>query len=64
MQTYKPSKSSIGIVIKNILDEITPKIKEKTKLKQWKSTDNVIKWFNKIKNKNCYTFIKFDIEEF
>ena len=38
-----PSKSSIGIVSKNILDEIIPKIKEKTKLKQWKSTDNVIK---------------------
>ena len=43
---------------------LIPKIKEETKLKQWKSTDNVIKWFNKIKNKNCYTFIKFDIEEF
>ena len=59
-----PAKSSIRIVSKNILDEIIPKIEEKIKLKQWKSTDNVIKWFNKIKNKNRYTFIKFDIEKF
>ena len=43
---------------------LIPKIKEKTKLKQWKSTNKVIKWFNEIKNKISYTFIKFDIEEF
>ena len=59
-----PAKSSIGIINKNILDEIFPKIKEKTKLQQWKNTNNVITWFNKINNKSSYTFIKFDIEKF
>ena len=59
-----PAKSSIGIISKNILDEIIPKIKEKTKLQQWKNTENFITWFKKITNKSSYTFIKFDIEEF
>ena len=29
-----------------------------------KSTDNVIKWANKINKKNSYMITKFDIEEF
>ena len=64
MQTSKSIQSSIGIISKNIIDVIIPKLKEKTKSKQWKNTNNVIKQFNKINNKNSSTFIKFDIKEF
>ena len=39
-------------------------MRNKLQFNQWKISDNVIDWFKKIKNKNNYVFIKFDIAEF
>ena len=59
-----PSKTSIGKISKNILDNINSKIRRKSSLQQWKNTTEVLRWFGKIKNKSTYTFIKFDVVEF
>ena len=59
-----PCKSSIRKISKCILDRIIPEIKIKTKLQQWKNTIDVLKWFQSIKNKNTFTFIKYDVVEF
>ena len=59
-----PCKSSIGKLSKCILDKIIPEIKIKTKLQQWKNTIDVLNWFQSIKNKDTFTFIKYDVVEF
>lgn len=59
-----PAKSQIGKISKQILEKINYSIKQTTKLNQWKNTNEVIQWFNKIDNKSSYSFICFDIVEF
>ena len=56
-----PSKSQMGKVAKTILDRIISTIKSKTGLTQWKSTGEVITWFNSIENKRNKYFIKYDV---
>ena len=59
-----PTKSEIGKVSKMILDRINSTIAKKHNLHQWKNTAAVIDWFKSIKNKERFSFICFDIEEF
>jgi hypothetical protein len=59
-----PTKSEIGKISKKILERVNSKIREQTKLNQWKNTNEVIEWYNKISNKDNHTFICFDICEF
>ncbi len=33
-------------------------------MNQWKNTKSVLAWFNSIPNKNQYSFIAFDVENF
>ena len=40
------------------------KIKTATQINQWKNSEDVIKWFNGIPNKNICSFTQFDIVEF
>ncbi|KAK2564350.1 hypothetical protein P5673_011775 [Acropora cervicornis] len=49
---------------KNILDRINSTIAKKHNLNQWKNTTAVINWFKSIENKQQFSFICFDIEEF
>ena len=49
---------------KKILDRINSTIAKKHNLHQWKKTAAVIEWFKSIKNKQRFSFICFDIEEF
>ena len=57
-------QSEIGKVSKNILDRINSTTAKKHNLYQWKNTPAVIDWFKSIKNKERFSFICFDIEEF
>ena len=41
-----PSKSEIGIFSKQILDGINKKVIPATQVNQWKSTSNVIQWYD------------------
>ena len=59
-----PAKNHIGKISKNILDRINKDVLTKTKLNQWKCTEDVIHWFNEIENKHKKTFLKFDIVNF
>ena len=40
-----PSKSEIGAISKQILDDINASIITSTKINQWKNTASVLKWF-------------------
>ena len=59
-----PSRSSIGRISKNLLDNINQNLKVKTKLNLIKSSKEAIDWFNGIQNKNSYTFFKMDLEAY
>ena len=45
-------------------ENIVKNVREASDLNQWKNTTSVINWFKNIKNKNKYSFIKFDICDF
>ena len=59
-----PAKSQIGQISKKILQENNSKLREKLNLKQWQSTNQVLKWFAEIKDKKQKTFLQLDIVEF
>ena len=61
-----PAKTDIGRVSKIILQEINEEVRMKTKLMQWRSTQEVLKWFKELKldQKSNYKFLKFDVEAF
>ena len=59
-----PAKSEVGRVSKMILENINNRIQQATKANLWRSTSKVISWFNNIKQKRGYRFLKFDIVDF
>lgn len=59
-----PSKSEIGRISKIIIENINKAIMNKSKLNQWKNTNDVIQWYNKLTDKKQSSFICFDICEF
>ena len=59
-----PAKNELGRISKVILDKINLAIREHFSFNQWKNTQNVIDWFNKIPNKKVHKFVVFDIKEF
>ena len=59
-----PAKSQIGRISKSILDSINIELRASLKLSQWRSTHEVIDWFDSIEHKRDKNFIQFDICEF
>ena len=59
-----PAKNELGRISKSILEKLNKSIRESLQLQQWKSTSDVLQWFNKIKNKQQSKFIVFDIKDF
>lgn len=59
-----PSKSHVGRISKQYLEQINNTLREKLNYNQWRNTDSVIDWFKKINNKQQAAFIKFDIVSF
>ena len=59
-----PNKCETGKVSKSILQRINAQIRSKTNLKQWRSTQDVIKWFRQIDPKRKPRFLQFDIVDF
>ena len=64
VRLLNPSKTNIGAVSKRVLDKINVTLRQKTKLNQWKSTNDCIKWFENLKDKKNFKFCKLDIEQF
>ena len=58
------AKPDIGKVSKQILENAIFVIKSKTAFNHWRNTQEVIAWFQNIKNKKKKTFINFDICSF
>ena len=59
-----PSKTELGLVSKNLINEIVSNILNKSSYNLWKSSSETIEWFKNIKNKSKCTFIQFDIIDF
>ena len=59
-----PSKCNLGKISKVILNKINQHIVASTNINQWKNTQNVLNWFDKIENKRDVALISFDIENF
>ena len=59
-----PTKNELGKISKKTIEQINQGILKKIDVNQWKSTSNVINWFNNIESKEDCTFIQFDIEIF
>ena len=59
-----PSKTFMAKISKTILDAANQVIRKKSNLKQWRSTGEVLDWFESIDDKNNKCFIKFDIQNF
>ena len=59
-----PSKSNIGKIAKQILDEINSTIRRKTGLRQLKNTKAAIDWFKSIKFKTRHQFLQIDIKDY
>ena len=64
VRLINPVKNELGRISKFILDKINLAIREHFSFNQWKNTQNVIDWFNKIQNKKVHKFVVFDIKEF
>ena len=58
-----PTKSEIGKISKIIIQNINSKIREKSNLLQWRSTQEAIEWFENIETKNKKELIQCDIEK-
>ena len=58
------AKSQLGIVSKQILDKINSIVRQHTRARQWRNSSAVIDWFNSLSNKQCLSFIMFDIVDF
>ena len=59
-----PSKSDIGIISKNILQNIVMELNCKLNLNQWRDPEEVTQWFNETRCKRGASFLKFDIINF
>ena len=59
-----PAKSQLGKISKQILDPINSAIRNTLGLNQWRSTLQVLSWFNHIQEKRRKRFMQFDINEF
>ena len=59
-----PSKSQIGTISRQILQEMNAELRKKLNLNQWQSTQDVLTWFNEIHPKRRRAFLQCDIVEF
>ena len=59
-----PAKTKIGNISKQLLEKLNCEIREVTGLQQWRSTEEVLGWFENIKNKSRLSFMQIDIVEF
>ena len=57
-------RSDIGKVSKTILDRMNEEITSSIQVNWWKNCPAVIKWFRNIENKQNYSFLIFDIQNF
>ena len=50
VRLINPAKNELGRISKTILDNISMKLFEATKINRWKNTVSVVKWFNSLED--------------
>ena len=67
-RVINPARNNLGKVSKRVLDKIISTCRESADVKQWKSTQDVLRWFTEIHGNNPTKkkgrFVQFDIYEF
>ena len=63
VRLINPAKNELGRISKTILDNRNTNLSQATKINQWKSTVNAIKWFNSLKDKHLMKSVMFDIKD-
>ena len=58
------AKSDVGRVSRVILQDWMVRLRRRLNLNQWRSTQEVIDWFNGLEDKKSLKFVKFDIVSF
>ena len=61
---FNPAKSNMGIISKQILEDINNKVRVHSNVQQWKNSQSVIDWFTSLKDKHLLAFLTFDIVDF
>ena len=59
-----PAKSEIGMISKQMLENINLRVRMSTNPQQWRDTQAVIKWFESLPDRETLSFVKFDIVEY
>ena len=59
-----PAKPQLGKVSSKLLQNINSAVREATDLRQWRSTGEVVKWFDNIDEKSRREFVQLDIIDF
>ena len=59
-----PSKTRLGIISKNIIQNTVLDIQKTTHNNLWNNSTDTIEWFRNIKNKSKATFIQVDMIDF
>ena len=59
-----PAKTNIGLLSKKILQKVNSNIRLICKLKQWRSTNETLEWYNALPNKTRHVFLQLDIVDF
>ena len=54
----------MGRLSKSILDRVNQDVRNATNLNQWRSTEDMLRWFRNLENKSTLSFLKFDIKTF
>ena len=64
VRLINPSKTDMGKVSRIRLQVINNIIRERTGLNQWQSTQQALRWFNGLSNKQKIQFFTFDVDAF
>ena len=65
--TYRlinPASTQMGIISRKILAKVNFEVRSKIGVNQWTSTQDTLKWFKGLDNKNQRYFLKMDITSF
>ena len=64
MPTFKCNQARAWKSEQKIIENINTRIKELTKLSQWKNSTEVKTWFQKLKQKHTLYFLMFDVDNY
>ena len=64
VRLINPSKTDLGRVSKQLLQELNLNLNQVIQQNQWRNSASVLDWFENLKDKKLSTFVKFDVVSF